>query len=239
VNETGQPAPTCVAVIPARGGSKRIAKKNIRPFAGRPLIEYAVELARSSALFERIFVSTDSPEIAVIAERAGAEVPFTRPAELADDHATTAAVLVHTLEAIGARGRFGYACCLYPATPFTTPADLRRGLDLVREDGAASAFAVTGFAAPIWRAMERRADGSLALVWPEHRDTRSQDLQETFHDAGQFYWVPVAGFLDTPALLTDTSRGVVFERWRAHDIDTEEDWMRAEAIYRTLKQGAA
>ena len=107
------------------------------------------------------------------------------------------------------------------------------------KDGAASAFAVTGFAAPIWRAMKRRADGSLSLVWPEYRDTRSQDLPETFHDAGQFYWVPVADFLDAPALLTDRSRGVVFERWRAHDIDTEEDWMRAEAMFRTLKPGAA
>lgn len=231
--------PACVAIIPARGGSKRIPGKNIRPFAGRPMIEYAIGLARSSGLFSRIIVSTDSDAVATLAEQAGAEVPFRRPAELADDHATTAAVLAHALDAIDARTQYDYACCLYPATPFTTPDDLRAGLAFVADGGAASSFAVAGFAAPTWRAMKRKPDGSLAMVWPEHRDTRSQDLPETFHDAGQFYWVPVAGFLDAPALLTDNSRGVIFERWRAHDIDTEEDWMRAEAIYQTLKQGAA
>jgi pseudaminic acid cytidylyltransferase len=239
VTASDRSRPACVAVIPARGGSKRIPKKNIRPFAGRPLIEYAIDLARTCGLFERVVVSTDSPEIAALAESAGAEVPFTRPAELADDHATTAAMLQHALAALDARGRYDYACCLYPATPFTRPDDLQAGLELVADTGAASSLAVTGFAAPIWRAMERQADGRLTLVWPEHRDTRSQDLPETFHDAGQFYWVPVAGFLDAPALLTDNSRGVIFERWRAHDIDTEEDWMRAETIFRMLKQGAA
>jgi pseudaminic acid cytidylyltransferase len=229
----------CIAIIPARGGSKRILNKNIRPFAGRPLIEYAIDLARSSGLFTRIVVSTDSAETANLAEQAGAEVPFHRPAELADDHATTAAVLKHALEGLDARTQYDYACCIYPATPFTTPEDLHVGLNLATTSGAASVFAVTGFAAPIWRAMERQPDGSLTMVWPENRDTRSQDLPETFHDAGQFYWVPVAGFLDAPVLLTDQSRGVFFERWRAHDIDTEEDWMRAEAIYQILKQGAA
>jgi len=202
------------------------------------VIEYAIGCALSSDLFTQVIVSTDSPEIAEIATRAGAEVPFMRPSALADDHTTTAAVLEHALDALDARVHYDYACCIYPATPFTTPDDLRAGLALVADGGAASSFAVTGFAAPVGRAMERRPDGSLAMVWPEHRDTRSQDLPETFHDAGQFYWVPVADFLDAPALLTDRSRGVVFERWRAHDIDTEEDWMRAEAIYQTMKQGA-
>lgn len=238
MNGTDKSAPVCVAIIPARGGSKRIPGKNIRPFAGRPMIEYAVALALSSGLFARVVVSTDSDDVATLAELAGAEVPFRRPAELADDHATTAAVLEHALGAIDARAHYDYACCIYPATPFTTPEDLRDGLACVADGGAASSFAVTGFAAPIWRAMERRPDGSLTLVWPEHRDTRSQDLPETFHDAGQFYWVPVADFLAAPVLLTDGSRGVIFERWRAHDIDTEEDWVRAEAIYQTLKQGA-
>jgi pseudaminic acid cytidylyltransferase len=224
----------CIAIIPARGGSKRIPKKNIRTFAGRPMIDHAIELTRSSGLFDRIIVSTDSPEIAAIAEQAGAEVPFMRPAPLADDHATTAAVLWHALEAIGSRGTFDFACCLYPATPFTTAADLRAGFDLVAGTGAASAFAVTRYAAPIWRAFKRQPNGRLTMLWPEHRDTRSQDLPEAFHDAGQFYWVPVPGFLDQPALLTDNSRGVVYEGWRAHDIDTEDDWMRAELIFRAL-----
>ncbi|MGB0571207.1 MAG: pseudaminic acid cytidylyltransferase [Alphaproteobacteria bacterium] len=230
--------PVCVAIIPARGGSKRIPGKNIRPFAGRPMIEYAVELARSSGLFVRVVVSTDSDEVTTVAEQAGAEVPFRRPAGLADDHTTTAAVLAHALDALDGRARYDYACCIYPATPFTTSDDLHAGLALVADGGAASSFAVAGFAAPIWRAMERGPEGNLSLVWPEHRAARSQDLPETFHDAGQFYWVPVDGFLDAPVLLTDSSRGVIFERWRAHDIDTEEDWVRAEAIYQTLKQGA-
>ncbi|MGB0630062.1 MAG: pseudaminic acid cytidylyltransferase [Alphaproteobacteria bacterium] len=238
MNGIDQNNPACIAILPARGGSKRIPGKNIRPFAGRPMIEHAVALAKSSGLFSRIVVSTDSDEIAAIAEKAGAELPFRRPAELADDHTTTAAVLEHALDALDARGNYDYACCIYPASPFTTEDDLRAGIDLVAVGGASSSFAVAGFAAPIWRAMERRPDGRLTLVWPEHRDTRSQDLPETFHDAGQFYWVPVAGFLDAPVLLTNESRGVVFERWRAHDIDTEEDWMLAEAIYQTLKQGA-
>lgn len=239
MNGTDKSNPTCVAIIPARGGSKRIPRKNIRPFAGRPMIEYAVDLARYSGLFARIVVSTDSDEVATLAEQAGADVPFRRPGELAEDHTTTAAVLEHALGALDARAQYDYACCIYPATPFTTPDDLRAGLAFVADGGAASSFAVAGFAAPIWRALERRPDGSMAMVWPEHRDTRSQDLPEAFHDAGQFYWMPVVGFLDAPVLLTESSRGVVFERWRAHDIDTEEDWLRAEAIYQTMKQGAA
>ena len=194
MNETDKSKPACVAVIPARGGSKRIPGKNIRPFAGRPMIEYAVELARSSGLFARVVVSTDSDEVATIAEQAGAEVPFRRPAALADDHTTTAAVLAQALDALDARTHYDYACCIYPATPFTTPDDLHAGLAFVADGDAASSFAVTGFAAPIWRAMKRGPDGSLALVWPEHRDTRSQDLPETFHDAGQFYWVPSSAF---------------------------------------------
>ena len=123
--------PACVAIIPARGGSKRIPGKNIRPFAGRPMIEYAVALAQSSGLFARIVVSTDSDEVATLAEQAGAEVPFRRPIELADDHATTAAVLEHALDALDARGQYDFACCIYPATPFTTPDDLRAGLAYV------------------------------------------------------------------------------------------------------------
>lgn len=198
------------------------------------MIEYAISLARDSGLFDRVIVSTDSAEIREVAERAGAEVPFQRPAALAHDHATTAAVLAHALEAVGARDRHDYACCLYPATPFATRDDLAQGLALVHEGGAGSALAVTPFPAPIWRAFRHGPDDSLAMLWPEHRNTRSQDLPEAVHDVGQFYWVPVARFLDDPVLFTTTMRGVVFPRWRAHDIDTEEDWVRAEAVYDAL-----
>jgi len=226
----------CIAVIPARGGSKRIANKNIRAFAGRPLIEYAIELAQTSGLFERIVVSTDAPEIKEVALRAGVDVPFVRPAHLADDHAPTSPVFHHALEAVGAGDEFDYACCIYPATPFTTADDLRQGLALLVDDGASSSMAVTTFAASVWRAFERREDNTLAMIWPEHRDTRSQDLPEAFHDAGQFYWVPVQQFLQDPVLFSAQTRGVVYERWRAHDIDTNEDWTHAEMIFRSIRK---
>lgn len=225
----------CLAVIPARGGSRRIPMKNIRRFAGRPMIEYAIELALGSRLFDRIVVSTDSPEIAEVSRRAGAEVPFFRPDHLADDDATTAAAFHHALEAVDAASRYEFACCLYPSSPFVAVVDLREGLSLVAEHRSGSALAVTTFGAPIWRAFERGEDGTLTMLWPENRDVRSQDLPEAVHDAGQFYWVPVAGFLAHPVLFTKTTRGVLMPRWRAHDIDTEEDWKRAELIFRALK----
>ncbi len=225
-----------IAVIPARGGSRRISNKNIRLFAGRPLIEYAIALAHSSGLFERVIVSTDSADIRDVAETADAEVPFMRPAGLADDHATTAAVLHHALAAIDAERKYDFACCIYPATPFTTIEDLVEGWALVADNGAPTSLAVTRFAAPIWRAFERRADQTISMVWPEHRDTRSQDLPETFHDAGQFYWVSVPAFMEDPVLISARSGGVVYERWRAHDIDTEEDWVRAELIFRSIEK---
>jgi N-acylneuraminate cytidylyltransferase len=226
----------CVAVIPARGGSKRIPHKNIRPFAGRPLIEYAIGLAQECGLFERIIVSTDSSEICEAAEKAGAEVPFMRPAMFSDDHVTSAAVIHHALEAIAAEDQYEYVCCLYPATPFTNSDDLQRGLALLIDGDAKSTFAVTRFAAPIRRAFEQRQDKTLALVWPEYRDTRSQDLRETYHDIGQFYWLPVQSFMQDQVLISEQSRGVVYERWRAHDIDTEEDWMLAETIFRSISK---
>lgn len=228
----------CIAVIPARGGSRRIVKKNIRAFAGRPVIEYAIALAHDSGLFDRVIVSTDNDEIAAVAEQAGADLPFVRPAALADDRTTSAAVLTHALKTVDARADYDFACCLYPVTPFLRADDLEQGLSLIADHGAGSVFAVTTFGAPIWRAFEQRRDGILRMIWPEHRDTRSQDLVEAVHDAGQFYWVSVGPFLDNPVLYTDTSRGIVLPRWRAHDVDTEEDWMRAELIYRALSEDA-
>jgi pseudaminic acid cytidylyltransferase len=223
-----------LAVIPARGGSKRISGKNIKPFCGRPMIEYAIDVAQRSGLFTRIVVSTDSEDIATVARQAGAEVPFERPASLSDDHTTTAAVLQHALAELGATGTHDYACCIYPAVPFLRARDLRAGYDLVETGETGSVFACSEFDAPIWRAFERRSDGTFGLLWPEYRDTRSQDLPAAVHDLGQFYWVPVSGFMADPVLFTGTSRGVPIERHRAHDIDTPEDWRRAELVYRAL-----
>jgi pseudaminic acid cytidylyltransferase len=223
-----------LAVIPARGGSQRIPGKNIKPFCGRPIIEYAIEVAQRSGLFARIVVSTDSEDVATIAKQAGAEVPFERPESLSGDYTTTAEVLQHALAELGAAGTYEHACCIYPAVPFLRARDLRAGYDLIAVGETGSVFACSEFDAPIWRAFEQRSDGTLGLLWPEYRDKRSQDLPTAVHDLGQFYWVPVSGFMADPVLFTGISRGVPIERHRAHDIDTSEDWRRAELIYRAL-----
>ena len=226
-----------VAVVPARGGSKRIPGKNVRAFAGRPVIDYAIRAARGSGLFDRIVVSTDSDAVAAAAEAAGAEVPFRRNAALADDFATTAAVLADALERLGGAGAVSYACGVYPAVPFLRPEDLRAGWDLVRAPGTLSAFAVTSYPGPIQRALRVTDDGTLRMLWPEHRDTRSNDLPQAWRDAAQFYWVDAALFLRERVLYGDTSRPVPIPRHRAHDIDTEEDWQLAELVYRALQSG--
>ena len=226
--------PKNLAVIPARGGSKRIPGKNIKSFCGRPMIEYAIEAAQRCGLFARIVVSTDSEDIATVARQAGADTPFMRPASLSGDHTTTAKVLQHALVELEAGGTYDNACCVYPAVPFLRADDLRAGYDLIEFGRTGSVFAVCEYDAPIWRAFEQRSDGTLGLLWPEHRDTRSQDLPVAVHDLGQFYWVRVSDFMADPVVFTGTSRGVPIERHRAHDIDTPEDWQRAELIYRAL-----
>jgi N-acylneuraminate cytidylyltransferase len=220
-----------VAVIPARGGSKRIPKKNIRPFAGKPIIAYAIEAAMAAEVFDRIIVSTDSEEIAAVAREWGAETPFVRPAELADDMAGTAPVLVHAIHWLREHGeRHDRLCCIYPTAPFVLPEDLRRGLDILTEQGARTAFSVTSFAYPIHRALYVDLEGRLKMFWPENLKKRSQDLPEAVHDAGQFYWVDVERFLADPELFGDDAAPVHLPRWRVQDIDTPEDWEMAERM---------
>ena len=227
-----------VAIIPARGGSKRIPGKNIRLFCGRPIIAYAIEAARRSGLFARILVSTDSDEIACIARAHGAETPFVRPAALADDVTTTAAVLAHALGALGAAAP-AHACCLYATAAFVTPEDLSAGFELLRARPFSTVIGVTSFPAPIFRALRRTDNGQVKMIWPEHRDTRSNDLPEALHDAGQFYWVCVDDFLDQPVLFGERTGAVRLPRRRVYDIDTVEDWEWAEAAYRTTMAGRA
>jgi len=226
----------CYAIIPARSGSKRIPGKNIKAFAGRPMIEYAIETAAKSDLFDEILVSTDSQEVQEIAIAAGASAPFLRPEALSDDLTTTSAVLVHALNALGLANSGGIACCIYSTTPFVLPQDLHDGLKILASTGAASVFAAAEFAAPVHRAFRQSKDGVLNLMWPEYRDTRTQDLPRAFHDAGQFYWVEIENFLKNPALLTPTSRAVEIPRWRAHDLDTPDDWRRAELVFTALRE---
>ena len=224
-----------IAVIPARGGSKRIPRKNIKPFAGRPMIEHSVAAAVASGVFDTILCSTDDEEIAQTARQAGASTPFIRPAELSDDNTPTAPVLRHALEWCLARGwSVDTMCCIYATAPFVRPEDIRRGLDLLEQHGADSAFTVTTFAFPILRALKLNASGRLEMFWPEHMNTRSQDLPEAFHDAGQFYWLRAQPFLASGVIYTPDAVPVSLPRHLVQDIDTPEDWLRAELMHQAL-----
>lgn len=229
-----------VAIIPARGGSKRIPNKNVRAFAGKPMIAYPIAAALRSGVFDRVIVTTDSEEIAETAVAHGAEAPFRRPAHLADDYTATAPVVVHALEWLAAQGDPAtHACCIYATAPFIRPDDLADGHRILRETGASSAFSITSFAFPIFRALRITDDGHLAMFWPEHRLTRSQDLPDAFHDAGQFYWIDVARFLADPNFYAADARPVVLPRHLVQDIDTPEDWTTAEHMHRALQLSAA
>lgn len=220
-----------LAVIPARGGSKRIPRKNIRPFRGRPMIAWSIEAAKTSGLFDRIVVSTDDAEIASAAIAAGAEAPFTRPAALADDHAGTTAVIAHATEWAQRQGwQPGAVCCIYATAPFVRAEDLRRGLEALDSGPWSFAFSATEYAAPVFRAFRRHDDGHVEMFFPEHFPTRSQDLPAAWHDAAQFYWGRAEAWLEGRPLFGPQSFAVPVPRWRVQDIDSEEDWARAELI---------
>ena len=224
-----------IAVIPARGGSKRIPRKNIRPFAGRPMIAYAIDAALRSALFEHVVVSTDDAEIADAARALGAELPFVRPAELSDDHTPTVPVIAH---AVGQCRALGWpvelACCLYPAIPLVRPEDIREALHLLEtHDRLGYTFPVTPFPSAIQRALKRATDGRVEPFHPQYVNTRSQDLEPAYHDAGQFYWAAAETWLGGLPVHA-SGRAIVLPNWRVVDIDTPEDWERAEALYAAL-----
>lgn len=220
-----------VAIIPARGGSKRIPGKNLRPFAGRPIIAYSIAAALGCGCFRRVVVSTDDEAIARVSREHGAETPFMRPAALAGDHVPTSPVLAHALgELEKASGLPELFCCLYPTAPFVTAGDLARGRAELLEHDAVTAISVAAYPAPIFRALEIR-DGFLRMIWPEHRDTRSQDLPTVYQDAGQFYWGQTRRFLREGELYAGRSVPVVLPRHRVCDLDTEEDWLTAELLF--------
>ncbi|MFO1341401.1 MAG: pseudaminic acid cytidylyltransferase [Burkholderiaceae bacterium] len=230
-----------LAVIPARGGSKRIPRKNLRPFAGRPIIAHSIAAARDSGLFDMVLVSTDDEEIAEVARAHGADVPFLRPKVLADDHTGTQAVVKQAIEAVAAWGGAmpEQACCLYATAPFVRPVDLREGLARLDAAGADFAFSVTSFAFPIQRALRLDDEGRVGMMWPEHMATRSQDLEHAWHDAGQFYWGRAAAFLAQVPLYSKAAVAVPLPRHRVQDIDTEEDWRRAELMFQVLQAESA
>ncbi len=224
-----------VAVIPARGGSKRIPRKNIRLFHGQPMIAWAIAAAEESQVFDRIIVSTDDEEIAEVSREHGAEVPFTRPAEISGDLATTDEVFVHALDWLEQEGALPeFLCCIYPSVPFLTGESIRKVFAVLRQFNADSAFTAATFAHPVWRGLSRNTEGWAEYQWPEHRSTRSQDLPELIHDAGQCYWFRVVTYRQNPRLINDRSVPVVLPRWRVQDIDNEEDWMMAERLFTAL-----
>ena len=220
------------AIVLARAGSKRIPGKNIRSFAGRPVIEYSIEAARAAEIFDRIIVSTDSNAIAEVATLAGAEVPFKRPKEHADDHATSADAVLHAIRWLNENDReVRFACAVYATAPLVSAESLRQGLRLLQESRVATVVPVTTFAFPIQRAMEQDERGHLRMLWPEHETTRSNDLPETYHDAGQFYWLDAAAFLKSPRLYGKPMAPLVLPRHRVQDLDTLEDWEYAERLF--------
>lgn len=220
-----------VAVIPARGGSKRIPRKNIRNFAGKPMISYSIEIARRSGLFDRVVVSTDDAEISAVARQFGAEAPFTRPSALADDYTGTTEVVAHAVEWFAGQGvSITDVCCIYPTAPFIQFEDLREGLRLMQTGRWRYVFAATRFVAPVYRAFSRTGDGGIEMLFPEHFRARSQDLPEVLHDAGQFYWGKAESWLGRAKVFDRESTVVAIPPWRVQDIDTEEDWRYAEAM---------
>ncbi|WP_417243494.1 pseudaminic acid cytidylyltransferase [Celeribacter sp.] len=223
-----------ICVIPARGGSKRIPRKNIRDFHGRPMIGWSIAAARECGLFDRIVVSTDDDGIAAIARAQGAEVPFLRPADLSNDHAATVPVIAHAVDALGVADD-APVCCLYATAPFVQAADLAEGLRLLHA-GASYAMAVTEFAYPIQRALRRGADGAVSMMDAAQMQVRSQDLEPAWHDAGQFYWAKAATWGAGVPVFGAGARGVALPTSRVVDIDTPDDWIRAEALFQVLQK---
>lgn len=224
-----------IAVIPARGGSKRIPRKNIRPFGGKPMIAWSIEAALASGCFDRVIVSTDDEEIADVARRYGAEVPYMRPPELSDDHTGTIPVIAHAILAAQQEGSAATAvCCIYATAPFVRPEDLVEGLDLLERTGCDYAFSVTSYASPIQRAIRVTAANRVEMFWPEQFSTRSQDLEPAYHDAAQFYWGRPLAWMAGKPIFSPDSVPFILPRARVQDIDTPEDWQRAELMFDAL-----
>lgn len=225
-----------VAIIPARGGSKRIPRKNIKNFCGKPMIARSIEAAKASGCFDKIVVSTDDQEIADIARQWGAEVPFMRPPELSDDYTGTIPVIRHAIQWLETyEAKVDYACCIYATAPFVSASDLQAGWKLINASDHDYAFSVTSYAFPIQRAIRITQQGRVAMFNPEHFTTRSQDLEEAWHDAGQFYWGTAEAWCEERAIFDEGSVPVKLPRHRVQDIDTPEDWIRAEWLFRAIQ----
>jgi pseudaminic acid cytidylyltransferase len=225
-----------VAIIPARGGSKRIPNKNIKLFAGQPIISYSIRVAQETGLFHRVIVSTDSLEIAAIAREYGAEAPFLRPAELADDFTGTAEVLCHAIAWLAQEGmQPKFFCCIYATAPFIQANYLKQSYDKLVSSDATSVFSVTTYPYPIYRSLKITEKEYIQMIWPEYANFRSQDLPEAYHDAGQFYWANTNKFMKEKSLFAKDSLPVILPRYLVQDIDTTEDWETAEIMFAAIK----
>jgi pseudaminic acid cytidylyltransferase len=226
-----------LAIIPARGGSKRIPRKNITMFGGKPMIAWSIEAALASGCFDHVIVSTDDAEIAEVARAHGAEVPFMRPPELSNDHAGTIPVVAHAVNWMAQEaGPVEFACCLYATAPFVQAQDLRQGLEVLQRSEAQYAFTVTNFAAPIQRSFRITGQQRIEMFNPAQFNSRSQDLEEAYHDAGQFYWGRADAWLSAIPLFSQASTPIVLPRYRVQDIDTPDDWIRAEMMLEILNK---
>lgn len=224
-----------IAIIPARGGSKRIPRKNIKDFLGKPIIAYSIEAALESNVFDEVMVSTDDKEIAEIAKKYGASVPFFRSPELSNDMAMTAPVLLEVLNEYKKLAQeFDYGCCIYPCAPFINPQKIKEGIELLKDKNADSAIPVVQFSYPIQRALKIE-DDKLSMILPENMNVRSQDLMPAFHDIGQYYWFKIESFLINPVLFSKNTVPIITSESEVQDIDTLEDWKIAEMKYRILK----
>ncbi|MDC5703108.1 pseudaminic acid cytidylyltransferase [Vibrio europaeus] len=226
-----------VAIIPARGGSKRIPRKNIKLFHGKPMIAYSIQAALQSGCFDKVIVSTDDQEIAQVARQYGADIPFIRPASISDDYATTIDVINHAVKWCEAEGwAIDAVCCLYATAPFVQPKDLQKGLEkLESEPHCKYVFSATEFPFPIQRAIKLSSDGKVSMFSSEYENTRSQDLESAYHDAGQFYWGRKSAFLNRDSFFSSHSKVVLLPRARVQDIDTKDDWEFAELLYSLIE----
>ena len=224
----------CIAIIPARGGSKRIPRKNIKLFHGKPLIAYSIEAALKSELFDKVIVTTDDEEIASIAKKYGAEVPFIRPKELSDDFTNTKDVIDHALSYFEERGeKYDYECTICATAPLLQPKYLIEGFVALKNSDAINAFSATTMPFPIQRTFKLDKNGRCEMFWPQNYQTRSQDLEEAYQDAGQFYWTKL-GKTSNEIMFSKDSIPVILPRHLVQDIDTLEDWERAELMYEVL-----
>lgn len=224
-----------VAIITARGGSKRIPRKNIKMFCGKPIIVYSIEAALQSQLFDEVMVSTDDSEIMEIAQSYGATTPYKRSPENSNDFATTAEVLAEVLEQYKSDATyFDNACCIYPTAPFVQKEILQKAYKELSENNVHSVLPIVAYSFPILRSFTKDKNDFIQYHWDEYRNTRSQDLPSFYHDAGQFYFFKVASFLDTKKLIDTNTKGIIVSELQVQDIDNETDWKLAEIKYQLL-----